>query len=811
MFKRRRRANVLSFTVALYLLLAGSALNSLSGLIGSTSPAGGISVQGGSIVVQSENSALAFSKTSGSLTSITNLLTGQNTILKNDYPLWTISTTNGTYSSTTDSPTFMYKILSEYLALQWDVENKFLVLVMVKLDAINGGVDLSINATNFTNLTINSIEFPYIAGFVSLSNSSGSDTLLVPYRDGLIIPDFQEALSQTQTIRWEYTGSLSMQFFLLYDNLIGGLYEGAQDPSSSYKALEIQNFTFASPAFKLYWELYPPEIEPGNQFVMNYSISIASFRGAGWEDGAVLYRAWATSQQYVSRGTLLNRTDVPNWFKDIGLVDPTSPPSNELPYTAQNLAQAFPNDTALLDLWSWDLHGFDSGYGNYFPPAGGGSALINATNALHQLGDFITLFFSGVLVDTNSSANPGFPSEEKYLIVNEGGELYTQDESNGAVMAEPDPTSTFWQNQLVNYSEMAVGVYGADGVYLDGLADQPVNLNYRNSSSPTLSGSTFWQAYAEILVNMSSAMEKYNPSAIITAEGESEVYIPYLSGFWDNMDQDNPSHSGIVGAVEIPAFSFIYHQYALTYGTPYAYEPVGSTFGSSQLFRYTLSKALAYGLVIRPDLPPYIQVAPNDTSFMLEAIQTEQEYSGYLRFGQMLISPRVTVETTTNLFGSSDTETVPAVSLGFFQADNGSKLMVISNPTTQPQNLTLQFYNGEFGPQEQIESVSICEAGVPQNCSRTNSNDSVSLEVNSESDLLLRVVTSLAVVNSTTTSPITSSSTSQTTGVLTSFNSTSTSVQIYVAGYVGYVVPVLGAVLIAGAGVLAYRARRKRG
>jgi hypothetical protein len=741
-----------------------------------------------------------FSRAMGSVTGIDNLLTGKNTILSDDYPLWSISTLNGTYSAS--DVNFTYKISPDTLMMQWGVGDKFEVLVAARPDAINGGIDLSINVTNISSSTIDSVDFPYIAGFTTLSNSSKSDSLAVPYKDGLVIPDFQQALGQTSTIRWEYTGSLSMQFFLIYDNTVGGIYEGAQDPASTYKTLEIQDFTFASHAFKFYWELYPTEISPGNQFTMDYSVSVASFSGAGWQDGAVLYRSWALNQQYVSQGTLLDRSDIPDWFKNVGLVWVIDgPPYNATAELVQSLAQSFPSKSILFDLWDWNLYGFDSGYGNYFPPVGGAGALINATNAVHQQGDHIMMFFSGTLVDTNSTTDPSFPNEEQYMIVNQEGQSYTTVEPNGAVMAEPDPTSVFWQDQPVNYSETAVGVYGADGVYMDGLALNPVELNYRNPSNVTLSGSIFWEAYAGILENMSNAMKKYISDPIITAEGENEVYIPYLSGFWDNMDQDNPANSGIPGAIETPIFSFVYHEYALTYGTPFAYESGATSYGSPQLFRYTVSKALAFGLALRPDLPPYIHLLPNDSGFLQQAVDLEQEYSDYLRFGQMLPGPIVGSSNISYYFGESSYQTAPAVSDGLYQAANGSEILLVSNPTLQNQNVSLGFYKGEFGPNEVVKSVSVCPEGSGSgSCVLTNSSGYVTEDVKAVSDAVLRIVPVLQLANVTTTT--TSSGTSSTT--------TSVQTQGGLPQILTYVVPVAGALLVTGGAVLAYRMRRRR-
>ncbi len=771
-------------------------------------PASSINVSNGTIFFHTDTEVLGFSSATGSLTSIQNLLTGQFTQLSSNYPLWTIQTGNQTYSYSAVSKTFKYAIVSNsLLTMRWGLSNPtFAVSVTARTNTENGGVDLGINVTNYNpNVTIFQVSFPYIAGFTSLSNSSASDTLVIPKRDGLMIPDFQHSALSTGTARFQYTGSLTMQFYLIYDDGIGGVYVGAQDSGSNYKALETQPTTFGRPGFKVFWELYAPAIYPGNQFVSNYYISIAAFKGKSWEDGAMVYREWALQQWYIRQGPLATRADIPAWFKNIGMLWAVTPPDNNLPSIYSSLQEGYPNQSVLLDLWAWNLWGFDSGYGNYFPPADGAGVLLNSTDQVHQLGGHLIMFFSGDLVDTNSTTNPSFPSTQQYMVITSNGKFYLQGESNGAQMAVPDPTSTWWNTELTNFSVTAVRDYHADGVYLDGMVDQPVVLNYRNAPNITLSGSTWWQGYASILENITSSTRKYNPDTIITTEGESEIFIPYMSGFWDNVNQDNPMKTGIPGAIEIPMFSFVYHEYSISYGTPFQYGITGASYGSPDLFRYTLAKILAFGMVVRPSLPPYVQVSSNDSGFVMSAITMEQRYPTYLRYGSMLPGPLVNGSSANYPLGTAYL-TVPALTNGLYQADNGSYALVVSNPTTAVQNATVSFYNGEFGPGVDVLSATICPVGlVGGSCSSFEGANSGKISVPPLTDVIYRVTLALQfpAVTSTTSSTGSAIHTTSTTGVTTPNSS---------GGFdlLSLVVPAVASVLIVTAVVIAFRANRRR-
>jgi hypothetical protein len=792
--------------------LAGSSSISRSSSSINSQPTAKISLQSGSIIYQAQNTTVAFNNETGSISSITNDMTGQFTQLRQNYPLWTISTTNGTYTASSSNSFSFVETLSGELTMDWGIPRQnitgaeFTVQVIVKPDQSDGGIDMGINVTNYNpEITIVNVAFPYIAGFKTLGNSSSSDYLAIPRRDGLVIPNFQPTLGANETLRYAYPGTLSMQFFLIYDNNLGGFYEGVEDPGSNLKALEIQGSTYGESVsdpgggFKFFWELYSSSIYPGNQFISNYSVTLAAFgaRDSGtssWQDGATLYRSWVLSQWYAEEGPLLTRSDIPKWFKDLGMVWQVNPPDNETPSIASTVNSIFPNETALMDLWGWNLWGFDQGYANYFPPLNGETTLADAINETHEQGDYAMMFFSGTLVDTNTTKDPQFSSIEQYLIMNQPGQLYLQTLPGNDLVAEGDPTTQWWQSQLVNFSVTAVKDYGADGVYLDGLAIQPPVINYRNSTYPTLSGSTWWQAYAEILTNITNSMRQYNPNAIVTSEGENEVYIPFLDAFWDNLDQDSPSNSGISQAIETPMFSFVYHEFTLVYGTPYSYDPfLVNGIEYHELFRYTLSKALTYGMIVRPDLPPYIQLTSSDETYLNQTIQLEQSYSQYLRFGEMLPGPAINSDITSYIFSANYTlNDVQSVSSGLFQASNGNDLLVISNPTTSDQNVSIQFYDGEFGSQQTLQSVQVCELGTGGNNCKVQANNSG--DVNFSIGNLTNVVFS---VNPSFVTSTTSASNSSST-----VNSSATSVsktENRESGFELYEIPTMFVVVVAAA------------
>jgi Domain of unknown function (DUF6259) len=689
---------------------------------------------------------MVFSSTNGSIETIKNLVTDQNTVLSASYRLWSISTgPNGTGPAIIPSYAIhefstVIDTFNSTLYLYWGIhEYSLAVTVVVTPDPNNGGIDMRIEVANYNpNLTIYSVIYPILAGFKGLG-SSGSDTLAVPTLAGTIYPDFQSELGGG-LVGQEYPGGLSMQFFLIYDNS-GGLYEAAQDNSSLFKSLYIQNESGGS--FDIFWKQFAPQIYPGNQLILNYSVSFAGFAGQSWQEGADIYQLWALKQWYVEKGPLADRTDIPSWFRNLGMISKGISNFSQVPSETQSLEKAFSNKTILWDLWGWNNGGFDRGYPNYYPPIVGQTEFQSIINQTHAKGAKVMLFFSGSLVDNSTTT---YLDNEQYMIENSPGQIYIQAFSDGLNASRPDPTSTWWQTEVVNYTTTAVKDYGVDGIYLDSVALVPPRLNYRNATSPTLSGSTWWQAWATIMTDVTNSIRQYNPNAIITAEGVCETYIPFLSGFWNNYGEQQ-TENPVPGTMLIPMFSYVYGKYTLVYGGLQAYSPSNPT-----PFTYELSIGTIFGVLTRADFGTYANLTQSDIGFMQQTVNLPQDYSAYVRLGQQIPPPTIVSSSNTELdMNVLNNLKVSSVLSGLYVANNGSTVLIVANPTNSSQAATLQFYSNEFGSQQSLESLKICQTSNSNSCTVANQSGDINISIGSLSYNAFRVYPTLVSAN--TTSP----------------------------------------------------------
>jgi hypothetical protein len=715
-----------------------------------------ISQNSSSFTFSASNLLMVFSSTNGSILTIKNLLTDQNTVLSASYHLWVISTgSNGSGPIVVPNEANQFSIFSNpinsTLYMFWDIQKLNLsVEILVTPDPNNGGIGMRIDIANYNpNLTIYSVEYPILAGFRGLGNSV-SDTLTVPILAGVIYPDFQSELNGGGILDVAYPGGLSMQFFLIYDNS-GGLYEAAQDNSSLYKSLYIASETGGT--FDIFWRQFAPHIYPGNQLMLNYSVSFAGFAGQSWQEGANIYRTWATKQWYVEKGPVADRTDIPSWFKNLGMISLGNGGFPQVPNETQSLEQAFPNQTILWDLWGWNQGGFDRGYPNYFPPIVGQTEFQSIINQTHAEGAKVMLFFSGSLVDNSTTT---YLDNEQYMIENSPGHIYIEsfdiNRSGGGLNASrPDPTSAWWQSEVVNYTTTAVKDYGVDGIYLDSVALVPPHLNYRNATSPTLSGSTWWQAWATIMTEVTNSIRQYNPDAIVTSEGICETYIPFLSGFWSDYGGQQAENS-VPGALYISMFAYVYGEYALVYG---GLGTVAYSVQNPTAFAYEVSIGTILGVMTRAYYGTYAGLTQGNVEFMQRSLNLQQDYSAYVRLGQQIPPPAVVSSSNTELnINANNTLDVSSVLSGLYVSSNGSMILVVANPTNSSQAATLQFYSNEFGGGSlgSLESLRICQISSSNSCTAASQNGDINISIGSLSYSVFRVYPTLVRANTTTSS-----------------------------------------------------------
>ncbi|MBU0478049.1 LamG domain-containing protein [bacterium] len=109
-------------------------------------------------------------------------------------------------------------------------------------------------------------------------------------------------------------GDMDMQFQALYNAENGaGLYLAAYDGEGYMKHLRVVN----RKTNLLYLIAHDPDNMgyPKENYSMSYDFVIGPFTG-NWYDACQIYRQWAIKQSWCSKGPLIERNDIPKWFKE---------------------------------------------------------------------------------------------------------------------------------------------------------------------------------------------------------------------------------------------------------------------------------------------------------------------------------------------------------------------------------------------------------------------------------------------------------------------------------------------------------------
>ena len=112
----------------------------------------------------------------------------------------------------------------------------------------------------------------------------------------------------------------SMQLYSFYHSKLNtGLYFATHDPKGTIKKFSFGGSNEALPKNYLHVDFYPEGmglITP--DFTLNYDIVIATFQG-DWYEASQIYKNWVIRDSVWTQKTLVERNDVPTWFRNLPL------------------------------------------------------------------------------------------------------------------------------------------------------------------------------------------------------------------------------------------------------------------------------------------------------------------------------------------------------------------------------------------------------------------------------------------------------------------------------------------------------------
>lgn len=431
---------------------------------------------------------------------------------------------------------------------------------------------------------VKAVRFPQLLAVPAIGDGD-DDCLVLPALPGTLIENPSKSWRNGFGVTLRYPGNLSAQF-LSYQDRSAGVYMAGRDTAGHPMSLGLSR---RAEGF-LCWHEYTAVPDDGSthdgEWKSPYPVAVGVTQGR-WCDTADQYKQWAVRQPWCEK-TLAQRSDIPAWWKEgpdvhvcgVRVYDRTRSRSGSY---YPKLREYFHTLRDKIDgpvvamLASWENHRRWTA-GDYFP-------IFDEDRARQVIGqlreDGIRPFFflSGMFYTYwNEGRDAGkIPAAEQYLssyVIDEKSgkpKEYTLNESNPTgewrrhsyqfCPAVPQ-TAKFFCNVIDRAHSLGVDVLQMDQT-VSGTGDVCWSAGHGHVPGEGLYQS---RAFWDLLDAMRRHGKELSPDFVLFHEEPHEQLIPHLDGFHVRDYYAKRWYRGYPGAVGIPLFSYLYHEYAIGYG-----------------------------------------------------------------------------------------------------------------------------------------------------------------------------------------------------------------------------------------------------
>ncbi|MCX6898664.1 MAG: DUF6259 domain-containing protein [Verrucomicrobia bacterium] len=441
----------------------------------------------------------------------------------------------------------------------------------------------TMRVVNNTGRRLKTVRFPQLLAVPTIGDSK-DDCLVLPALAGTLIENPAENWRNGQSVTLRYPGDMSAQF-LAYQDRTAGVYLAGMDTAGHPMSLGVSK---QADGFR-FWHEFATVNDGGKAagaWQSPYPVAIGVTQGT-WCDTADQYKQWAVRQKWCAK-TLVERRDIPAWWKDgpdVHVMEVRTY-DNKRTCTGSYYPKLHDHLRAFREkiggpivpmLGGWENHRRWTG-GDYFP-------VFDADNArriIPQLGQdgFRPFFFLSGLFYTywNEGRDGGeIPAAQKHAA------SYVLNEKTGKpkeyVLNESNPSGD-WKRHSYQFCVSApqtkkffcdvidqAHALGVDVLQMDqttgGAGDACSSTAHGHAPGGGLYQS---RAFWELLDEMRAHGKRRSPNFVLFHEEPHEQLIPHLDGFHVREYYEKRWYRGQPGAVGIPLFSYLYHEFASGYG-----------------------------------------------------------------------------------------------------------------------------------------------------------------------------------------------------------------------------------------------------
>ena len=438
----------------------------------------------------------------------------------------------------------------------------------------------SIEIDNRTGQSLALVRFPRIAAVPGLGRPA-DDFLVLPALPGVRIDDPAANWPAGYGVTLRYPGQLSAQF-LAYQDRTAGVYLAGRDAGSHPMTLGANRHKQGF----LLWHEFTPVGPRRGKWTAPYPVAVGATQGT-WCDSADLYKRWAVRQPWCAR-TLVRRDDIPAWWKqgpdvhvfEVRTYDKQRVCSGSYYPRVMDHLRAYRErigGPVVAMLAGWENHRRWTA-GDYFPVFD--QAQARQVIARMRAEGFRPFFFlSGLYYTFENEGRDGaaIAVPEKWVphfvvqrktgkpatyTLNESSPPHTWKRHSYQFCVGEAATREFFCGVVDRAHALGVDVLQMDQT-VSGAGPACYSGSHGHAPGPGLYQT---RAFQDLLKAMRDRGRQNTPEFVLFHEEPHEQLIPYLDGFHVREYYAKRWYRAYRGAVGIPLFCYLYHEYAIGYG-----------------------------------------------------------------------------------------------------------------------------------------------------------------------------------------------------------------------------------------------------
>ena len=571
------------------------------------------------------------------------------------------------------------------------------------------------------------VEYPGIAVPDALSDRGGDGKIFWGFNEGATVDDMDaREKSWFRHLEIEYPSNgqhplfpaaISTQFMAYYDT-DAGLYLGAHDKEYGLKGID---FYRAGGGISLCFKHFTGA-DFGCDFTLPYPVAVNGFVG-DWQDGCEIYRAWFEENTPSGFVKIKDNKSLPEWYgkspvivtypvrgkHDTDIMTPNKlfPYINVMP-TVEKFEKAL-GSRIMIILMHWE------GTAPWappivWPPYGGEEKLRELIDALHERGDVLGVYCSGIGWTINSNLDE-YNTEKDFnerglwreMCTSPKGDLpYSKICTAQRSGYDMCPTREFTK-ATVRGQVKAMADAGID--YIQLLDQNHGGTSYlcysREHGHPPVPGR--WQVEAQKTL-LKEAKAGYEKLLLGCESAAAESYIPELAF------SDNRFELGYALGRPTPIYAYLFHEYLNNFMgnqvcADYFISPEEYPLSYYERLAYSFTAGDLLTLIINEDgkierswgKKREIDYMPNEEdtlAFVYSMNYFRRNYPEYLHTGRMIKSPKMTVKEILMPRSGNGVCRVPAVHSSSWESEDGSIAHIFTNWQDGEERVTLELDTG---------------------------------------------------------------------------------------------------------------------